>query len=776
MTTRLCTFMNIFDTPSEEDDDTAQVKKIVIPSIQRDYAQGRNTPDAKRVRERFLDALHSAVKESKQITLDFVYGNLDDDGVMTLLDGQQRLTTLFLLHWYAAKKADVPEAACDFLHHFSYETRYSSRDFCEKLVGFTPTFSKVGHVSDEIKDQWWFPFDWLNDPTVASMIVMIDAIDGKFNDLCNNNPSFLWHQLEQDYIAFYFLPIKDMGLTDELYIKMNSRGKPLTDFENFKAELERTIQGVDEDLAHRIMCKLDGAWTDLLWGYRGSDDSSKSMETGFFNYFDFVCMVISCHADGSEHHGDSWDSLTDSDQLHLLNAYFSKENPDAKSNIESLERFFDCWCADALHRVGFDTAEHFQDAFLSKAVVYESGKVRVNENTDVLGDCFCDNKFTVGRQVLLYAFIVYALHPNDVQKADFGRRIRIVVNLIHNSDDELRTEYMSRILAQTRAIILNGWIDESMKFDGFNSVQLDEEKEKIGYLEKHPEQSDVLFKLEDHRLLYGQIGIIGCENLDLAPRFESLWLCSTDSVARAMMATGDFTKNPYRSGNGKYCVYKCGLNTSLDSWKFLFHKKSQPNFDYTRDVLQKLLRTHEEFTDEILNKMADDYVLSCERDGLYPFQYYYVKYSAFRSGTTGRLRCDYYNYYNSSNNYWYPHPCSKCMGTILANASDRLTMRSYLPVLEVAEKLLDAAKGPCTSFDRVFDGDPKNALFHSSNEFIYADVDNGQEVFKRSHYDSNSVSGIADNDTLPIPCNEEGIDTQDRVLFLVNYIEEYWGQ
>ena len=44
-----------------------------------------------------------------------------------------------------------------------------------------------------------------------------------------------------------------MGLTDELYIKMNSRGKPLTQFEHFKAELERKIRRIDENLANRIM-------------------------------------------------------------------------------------------------------------------------------------------------------------------------------------------------------------------------------------------------------------------------------------------------------------------------------------------------------------------------------------------------------------------------------------------------------------------------------------------------------------------------------------------
>ena len=36
-----------------------------------------------------------------------MYGDIDENGRMTPLDGQQRLTTLFLLHVYAAKKENI---------------------------------------------------------------------------------------------------------------------------------------------------------------------------------------------------------------------------------------------------------------------------------------------------------------------------------------------------------------------------------------------------------------------------------------------------------------------------------------------------------------------------------------------------------------------------------------------------------------------------------------------------------------------------------------------
>ena len=55
-------------------------------------------------------------------------------GTFEPLDGQQRLTTLFLLHWYLASRSGRlgdPQAWTSF----TYATRPSARLFCERLVG-----------------------------------------------------------------------------------------------------------------------------------------------------------------------------------------------------------------------------------------------------------------------------------------------------------------------------------------------------------------------------------------------------------------------------------------------------------------------------------------------------------------------------------------------------------------------------------------------------------------------------------------------------------------
>ena len=83
MEAKLHSFFDIFDTGVEDAQGNIQVNKIVIPVIQRDYAQGRTSPEIARVRKRFLDSLYRAVTE-EPVTLDFIYGDIDREQFWSL--------------------------------------------------------------------------------------------------------------------------------------------------------------------------------------------------------------------------------------------------------------------------------------------------------------------------------------------------------------------------------------------------------------------------------------------------------------------------------------------------------------------------------------------------------------------------------------------------------------------------------------------------------------------------------------------------------------------
>ena len=157
-----------------------QEKSIEIPIIQRDYAQGRTQEQD--IADKFIEKIKSTLDENTPLNLDFVYGKTDESKLIPL-DGQQRLTTLFLLHWYfASKEKDcLTDEVKQTLSKFSYETRTSSQDFCRELSKFKLEFSEKT-ITEEIENQNWFSLSWKKDPTVKAMLNMLDTIHNYFKE------------------------------------------------------------------------------------------------------------------------------------------------------------------------------------------------------------------------------------------------------------------------------------------------------------------------------------------------------------------------------------------------------------------------------------------------------------------------------------------------------------------------------------------------------------------------------------------------------------------
>ncbi|MFL9908901.1 GmrSD restriction endonuclease domain-containing protein [Paraburkholderia sp. RL17-337-BIB-A] len=279
--------------------------KIEIPQIQRDYAQGRDTENE--VRREFLGTLHGALQPGeanvgRPVNLDFIYGSMEggDAGSYFLpLDGQQRLTTLFLLHWYLgwrdAQLRDFQSRLRDGRHsRFGYKVRPSSAEFFDNLVAYVPGASStdVASVRKLIEDQSWFFLNWRLDPTIQSALTMLDAIHERFK-----GSEGFYARLTDDErpaITFRLLQLENFGLSDDLYIKMNARGKPLTAFETFKARFEEDLKSLFPDEQRQLggkswsvrdffALRMDTQWTDLFWNYRTS--ASKVFDTEAMNLF-----------------------------------------------------------------------------------------------------------------------------------------------------------------------------------------------------------------------------------------------------------------------------------------------------------------------------------------------------------------------------------------------------------------------------------------------------------------------------------------------------------
>lgn len=276
---------------------------IMIPKVQRDYAYGRKEKKVEAVLNGMLVTMFEAVRTHKPVIFDFIYGGSfvkKNDKVSGLipLDGQQRLTTLYLLHYYASVvQTDVPDCMVECLKKFRYETRQSATDFCDSLVddirhSLIENYQDGKRIKELIKDNPKYLQRYDSDPTIISMLNVLEKIEEKHNAYKIEN---LWTQLtEYDDIQFYALSLEKFGLTDDLYIKMNSRGKKLTEFEIFKSDLEKTINKISPNLKDEFSQKIDNNWMDVLWAYAQSceeEDIVKKADDGFMCLFNNVFRI-----------------------------------------------------------------------------------------------------------------------------------------------------------------------------------------------------------------------------------------------------------------------------------------------------------------------------------------------------------------------------------------------------------------------------------------------------------------------------------------------------
>lgn len=205
--------------------------KIQVPYYQRDYAQGRiDNGRIDNIRKVFVEELYGALEGQKKCHLGLVFGSYNEnEKVFIAVDGQQRLTTVFLLHWYVAWREKKLNDYKEKLLNFSWDTRSYSSQFVELLFKIQPS----NNVIDAIKTNSNYFSVWENDPTVKGMLTMLEEIESQYSqndcNLCNN--------LFADNCNIQYDILKlEKNSDGKTYLIMNSRGRSLTTFELFKSK------------------------------------------------------------------------------------------------------------------------------------------------------------------------------------------------------------------------------------------------------------------------------------------------------------------------------------------------------------------------------------------------------------------------------------------------------------------------------------------------------------------------------------------------------------
>lgn len=259
---------------------TSNISQIKIPMIQRDYVQSLDDKKFKK----FLNVLVDALNNGTELSLDFIYGNINEDGVFEPIDGQQRLTTLALLtfYLYCRQSENILQNPFEYI---TYATRQSANNFCQLLRGdkWKNKFNDTDNPSNIIKNDIKYFKEYDEDTTIFAMLQALDKIH---NSIKNQDIDSLTKNISN--ISFHIFPMESFNLSDDLYVKMNGRGKQLSSFDNFKADyfkwLEENEKNIAEDIID-IKNNFNNKYIDIFWDFTFENNNKiPDPESLFFRF------------------------------------------------------------------------------------------------------------------------------------------------------------------------------------------------------------------------------------------------------------------------------------------------------------------------------------------------------------------------------------------------------------------------------------------------------------------------------------------------------------
>ncbi|MBO7607610.1 MAG: DUF262 domain-containing protein [Paludibacteraceae bacterium] len=268
--------------------------KMIIPDLQRDYCWGDRAyanPNDKNPRELVSDFVKNIVElfetdKNKRVTLGLIYGYEQPHNHIQICDGQQRLTTLFLLLGYINKCTNekfknniisVKEMKDDYEPHLQYAIRESTLYFLSDLSRYV--FVEKKTEIDKIKESDWYFDEYERDASIQSMIAALNTINhffiGKTVDM-NSLGNFV---LDKLCVLYYDMESRSRG--EETYVVINTTGEPLSATENIKPIL---LGKYTEDDSKTYSDQWEER-EDWFWQNRGTDKTSDLGMLDFFTWY-----------------------------------------------------------------------------------------------------------------------------------------------------------------------------------------------------------------------------------------------------------------------------------------------------------------------------------------------------------------------------------------------------------------------------------------------------------------------------------------------------------
>lgn len=434
--------------------------------------------------------------------LGFIYGRVEQSYKGKLFypyDGQQRLTTLYFLYlliYFKYKKYDEIQSIKEKL---SYQTRISTNRFIESFLSWILDSKEKDNIYNDfwnkdgknlkgfiMSQDWFMMTEWNYDVSIINMLSIIVEISGRVKNLGNEKDIVNFIDNDEDNpFQFDFIYVDDISKSDDLYIKINARGKALSPFENLKSDIDEYWNNEDKT-------KLDAEWTEYVWNQldRNDKNKEKSFDNSFYNLLSNIFYLQYLVGLGRN-------NINDKILIEIENKY--------KKGIVDKEWIAPKLCCDSPYQM----ISSFLDAMIGSFKSIKDEQIEsMNRKIFGLGDYQNNNgQNKIERADLFEIFVYYysvssLFNKNDMEFTD-KRNLLNEIETVTNRIIENQRPYLDSPTNLVKALkSVKVLIDNSIKSHGvykfFLSIDNDKKEQiKNGLMKEQVEEEILKAKLID---------------------------------------------------------------------------------------------------------------------------------------------------------------------------------------------------------------------------------------------------------------------------------------
>ena len=269
--------------------------KIIIPDLQRDYCWGNTLSDTgvSLAKQFTLDMLDQYKLQSKDLSIGLLYGYEVPVGHLQLCDGQQRITTLYLLLGLLNRKTKtlkdrlLSQREMDEFQepYLQYAIRETTLYFMSDLVSefFCNDDELVKDVAD-IRNQSWYFEEYDQDPSIISMLQALADLEKIISELKDDNPYrfayFLCHE-----VRFIYYDMQSRLEGEKTFVIINTKGEPLSPTENLKPIFLEAYK-----TEHNVSVIWEN-WETYFWQHRIEKNGNDTADAGMREFFRWIMLI-----------------------------------------------------------------------------------------------------------------------------------------------------------------------------------------------------------------------------------------------------------------------------------------------------------------------------------------------------------------------------------------------------------------------------------------------------------------------------------------------------